>query len=315
MRRTALRFVLACILSLACAFPAGAKGLRIWVVTTENAGPHVEASSALQASLAGEAEIVVGSWNELARSEPRIPDLIVTVGVAALDAALEQLTGRAGAWTRTPVLSILIPRRVFDTRRESAGVGQRSFSAVVLDQPLERQLRLIRRALPAVRRIGIVPGEQTLKLRPVVQQEMHAQGFQPVFGQPVATPGEIYPSLREVLDQADIVLALPDPDVFNATTLQHILLSAYRARKPVAAFAPAYVKAGAILAVHATPAQAASRASEIIHGWKIGTELPKPQATREFTVTVNAKVAESLGLQMDDADAIAGDLQRQERRP
>jgi ABC-type uncharacterized transport system substrate-binding protein len=81
---------------------------------------------------------------------------------------------------------------------------------------------------------------------------------------------------------------------------------------PLVAFSPAYVKAGAVLALYSTPAQVARRAAEMTRTWLAGRGLPPPQAPREFAVTANAKVAASLGLQLDEASLIAEDLRRLE---
>ena len=130
--------------------------------------------------------------------------------------------------------------------------------------------------------------------------------------QPVNAAEDIYPALRQALDESEVILALPDPLIYNSATLQNILLTTYRARTPLVAFSPAYVKAGATLAVYSTPAQLARGAAAMVRQWRAGRVLPPPQSPREFEVAANERVAASLGLTIDAPAAIAADLRRQE---
>jgi ABC-type uncharacterized transport system substrate-binding protein len=129
---------------------------------------------------------------------------------------------------------------------------------------------------------------------------------------PVTAAEEIYPALKQALSEAEVVLALPDPLIYNSASLQNILLTTYRARIPLVAFSPAYVKAGAVLAVYSTPAQVTRRAVEMLRQWQSGRGLPSPQKPREFEVVVNERVAASLGLWIDMPNLIVADLRRME---
>jgi ABC-type uncharacterized transport system substrate-binding protein len=115
-----------------------------------------------------------------------------------------------------------------------------------------------------------------------------------------------------VLAEADVLLALPDTRVFNAGSLQNILITTYRQRVPLVAFSAAYVKAGATLALYASPAQAASQAAAMVRIFLGGRGLLPPQSALEFSVALNERVARSLGLPDDDPAALADTLRRQE---
>lgn len=285
---------------------------RIWVALAEEGGVYLEAAAALKAGLDDAAEVSMDGWQDLFDRKTDRPDLIVTVGAAALDGALERLAKKDAAWARIPVLASLLPQVVFDARLAAGQVVQRPFSAAVLDQPLGRQLALVKRALPERQRVAVLPGPQTRPQIPLLEREARSRGLQLVTAPEVRAQEEIYPSLKEALTEADVVLALPEPVIYNANTLQNILLASYRARVPLVAFSSAYVKAGAVLAVYSTPAQVARRAVEMVRQWQAGRGLPPLQRPREFEVAVNAKVAASLGLRIDAAAEIAADLRRQE---
>lgn len=309
MVRILLRFLLPCLVVMTLVSEAGAAP-RIWVVLAESGGVHLETAENLKAALADAAEVRIDRSTELFAGRGAKPDLIVTIGTAALDGTLEQLPRKDLGWARIPLLATLVPQTVVEARR--AIIGVRPFAAVVLDQPIARQLALIRRALPESQRLGVIPGPQTRMLVGQIAKEARVHGLQLVVGPEVRAPEDIYPSLKEVLVHADVLLALPEPLVYNAGTLQNILLTTYRARVPLVAFSSAYVKAGALLAVYSTPQQVAYQTAQIVRDWMAGRDLPPIVHNREFTVVANDRVAASLGLRPLDVEEIAADLRRLE---
>ena len=284
----------------------------VWIALAEAGGPYAEVATALRAELAQNATLVDATWQGLLDTGKTPPDLIVTVGVAALDGAMERLAQKEDTWARVPVLATLLPQAIFEARRASPVMVRRPFSAVVLDQPFERQLALIRRALPDRSPVGILPGPQTLPGLGAVQKAAGTQKLKLAVAPVITVSNGIYPALKAVLEEAQVILALPDPLVFNATSLQNILLTTYRARVPLVAFSAAHVKAGAVIGLYATPAQTARQAAEMVRSWLGTRNLPPFQSTREFTVAINTRVAASLGLSLEVAEQIAEDLRRQE---
>ncbi|WP_172599999.1 ABC transporter substrate-binding protein [Sulfuricystis multivorans] len=282
----------------------------VWVVLAESGAVHLETANDLKAALTGTADVRVDRGAELFAGRGARPDLIVTVGTAALDGALEQLPKKDASWSKIPLIATLVPQSIVEARR--AIVGSRPFAAVVLDQPLARQLALIRRALPESRRVGVLPGPLTRPRLAEIEKEAHSRGLQLVVGPAVRAAEDIYPSLKEVLISADVVLALPDPLIYNAGTLQNILLTTYRARVPLVAFSSAYVKAGALLAVYSSPSQVARQTAKVVRDWLRERKLSPIVFIREFTVVANDRVAASLGLPPFEVDEIAADLHRLE---
>jgi ABC-type uncharacterized transport system substrate-binding protein len=131
----------------------------------------------------------------------------------------------------------------------------------------------------------------------------------------ISSTAEVYPSLTRLLAETDVLLALPDPVVFNSGTIQNILLTTYRAQQPLFGFSPAYVRAGAIAAVYSTPRQLAAQTAEAAGRALSGAALPRPSHPKKFSVAVNPTVARSLGLTVDDEATLAARLQRTEREP
>jgi ABC-type uncharacterized transport system substrate-binding protein len=112
-----------------------------------------------------------------------------------------------------------------------------------------------------------------------------------------------------------VLLAVADPQVYNSSSIQNILLASFRAKVPMVAFSPAYVRAGALLALHVTPTQLGQQAGVIAWGVLRDKALsPIPLYSRDFSVMVNEHVARSLGLSLDGA-ALRERLQRREVGP
>jgi ABC-type uncharacterized transport system substrate-binding protein len=128
----------------------------------------------------------------------------------------------------------------------------------------------------------------------------------------IGTAEELLPALQRVLADSDVLLAVPDPLVFNRGTVQSLLLATYRFQDPVFGFSHAYVRAGALASVYTTPEQAGWQAGELVLR-VMGSRpvlLPPPEYPRYFSVSVNYQVARSLGLSVADEAELLRKLKR-----
>jgi hypothetical protein len=266
---------------------------------SDKGGVHAEAAQALRAELdkafPGRVDWRIAHWIEF-RSPHPAPQWIVAVGTAA-QTALQQLF--AADPSPPPLLAILVPRLAFERTAEAARLGSASLSAVFLDQPPARQMELIRLALPAVRKVGILVGEESKAHAPALEKAARDRGMDLVVAQ--VGPNGLFAALQSVLADADVLLALPDPAVFNGQTAANILTAAYRRQLPLVGFSPAWVKAGALYSLYSTPAQMGAHGGEMLRLALSGRRLASPQWPREFVATVNQDVARSLGLSLDEA--------------
>lgn len=280
----------------------------VWLALTEAGGAYGEAENAVRAELqrGGAAEIVAKPWKELLDSSPP-PRFIVAIGVGAF-------RGMAESGVKAPLLAALIPRSAYV--RAIAESGAKPASAVWLDQPAPRQLEVLRTALPERHRVGVLVGPES---RLAEAELLRAAGERSLELLPVRVDnaGQLAMALQRTLEDADVLLALPDPQIYNGSTIQNILTSAYRRRVPLVGFSPAYVRAGALLAIYSTPAQVGAQVGEIVRGVLAGRPLPPPQGPRDFTIGVNADVARSLGIAIDAnaAEKWAEQIRAKERSP
>lgn len=216
--------------------------------------------------------------------------LIVPVGVKAMRAVVS-------AGSSEPVLAALIPRSAYE--RILGGVDARRISAVFLDQPLARQLALINVALPGRTQVGILVGPESRAMLPALHRPAERFGLS-IVDADIKSERDIASTLETLLNRADVLLALPDPLVHNASTLQGILLASYRRGVPVVGFSPAYTRAGALVSVHTSPGQLAEQVAEQALGAITGGRLAAPQYPREYQISVNRQVARSLAIELPD---------------
>ena len=284
----------------------------VLVVSSERSAAYEEAAEALMAELerggVGRTEVEFVTASEWSQGNDRSSKLIVTLGFEAAQALVS-------SDVRTPVLSALLPRSSFERVLRASGRKVSSqLSAIYLDQPLSRQVALIRLALPSVRRIGVLWGTESLIHAPSLRSLAPSSGFQFVEANVIASE-PLFPGLKRVLDDSEVLLALADPTVYNSNTIQNVLLASFRARVPVLAFSPAYVRAGALLALYVTPTQVGQQVASVVRGVLQGKALPSsPAYAQNFSVAVNGHVARSLGLALD-ADGLASQLRQREGAP
>ena len=294
-------FVVGCLLSQA------AMAVSVLVVLSEAGGAYAEFAEALKAErdARGGYAIVVLQRADLSPKDLQSHDLAVAVGAGALRAI-------AQTDSSIPVLSTLVPAPVYEA---TAGtVPGRRWSAIHIDQPFSRQFALIRLALPEANRIGVLCDlTRPYDLQPL-RDAIAGTSLQLVFE---AFKGEaaLFPSLSRVLERSDAFLALPDPQIHSAGNVRNLLLTSFRARVPVIGFSAAYVRAGAVMSLYSTPEQMARQASDALIGWTRDRIWPAAQHPRHFTVSVNAHVARSLGLRIEDGDVLRDRLVRQEKQP
>lgn len=273
-------------------------------VLSERGGAYQEVAQAMHALLRARADVVELAADDtaaIARAQARV--------VAAVGARACQTAAQAGS--RVPLVCVLLPRSAFEAATRAAAPNARPLSAVLLDQPLARQMSLIRLAVPEARDVGALLGRESAAIENALSRAARDKGLR-VNTARVAAPGELYPALQGMLGNAHVLLAIPDSSVFNSSTAHNVLRTAFQARVPLIGFSPAYVRAGALAAVYTTPVQVGRQAGRMLNDFLDGRPLPAAQAPREFEVSVNIHVARALGLTLDDEAELAAQLRGKE---
>lgn len=302
-----------CTLVLFC-LPLTATALDgVTVVLSEDGGVYAQVADRLrttlsQASGATKPSVKVVTLQSLKEGETlptSTAQLLVTVGTGAMQAMAQKPQS-------APILNLLVPRQSFEkaARQNGRNGDTRAFSAIYLDQPWDRQFSLMRHTMPGKTRVGILLGPDSTELAAPLRAAAKAAGLVAII-ETVLGEAELVPSLKRLLADCDMLLAVPDPLIFNKHTVQSILITAYRQQIPLFGFSPSYVKAGALAAVYSLPEQIGQQAAETILRLNKDKNLPSPQPPRFFMVGTNTQVARSLGLDLIDEAILSSKLKHE----
>jgi ABC-type uncharacterized transport system substrate-binding protein len=229
--------------------------------------------------------------------------LIVAVGMQALQQAISLKSEQ-------PILGVLIPQPAFEKIRSQT--GNTNISAIFLDQPFSRQLRLLQKLLPETRTVGIPLGPTSRQWESALKKASKDYGLKAEFFLVEDAEG-LTPALQSLLERTDVLLSVPDPAVHSRDTAHTTLLTSYRYRKAVIGYSQAYVTAGALAAPHSNPSHIARQAAEIAMNFPTaGSALPPSQAPQFFSISVNRQVARSLGIEIPDAKLLTQELTKEE---
>ncbi len=270
---------------------------NVAIIMSENTAPYFELADAIKRKVNQQvatklklitmpAEDLVSGENEIYKTA--FYSLVVTLGAHAAIVV-------AKIPVKPPILHTLIPRFLYE-QLPLRTLGQQT-SAIYLDQPVARQLELIRLVLPNKRRLGVVFGPKSTGARTDLERVALSKGYV-IVAENLDPIGDFGSALARILKRADFLVALPDADVYNRTTIPKILLSSYHANRPVFSYSAAHVKAGALAAVFTPPESLAQQIADLIvkQQASVRVVLPPPQYPIYWSVSINRQVARSLRL-------------------
>ena len=215
--------------------------------------------------------------------------------------------------TRQPVLSTLIPSTVyFDVVNNAQPNIRQKTSGVFIDHPFKRYVDFINQINPEWKRLGLLSSENNKQIKEEISGVEN--GKFKIYHEKVKKTDEVIQTLNRVLEDSNVFLTLADPVILNSSTAHGILLSAYHQKVPVISYLKSYVKAGALAALYSTPEDLGKQVGEyIIKAFDNGFNFVKQeQYPKYFSITVNNRVAHSLGLDNIDQEKIKSVLYKKE---
>lgn len=274
---------------------AGAWAGSLTLVLVDTTAPYTEFSRAMADGLDnGKWKLrVVNRADALEPADLRA-DLIVTAGADAF----RQTLPRAG---NVPIIATLLPRLSYDRILAEAGANRGRTTAIVLDQPPQRLAAFVRHLLPNRRQVGTLFSPETRTLSSVFRQSLAGSGLS-LREEDSDGESTLLPTLNTLLPKVDVLLALPDANIYRRDNIKAILISAYRQQKPVIAYSTAFVNAGALAAIYSTPAQIAHQTAELVN--QSGSTLPAPMHPNLFAIAINTSVAQAMDLNLPDETSL-----------
>jgi putative ABC transport system substrate-binding protein len=282
---------------------AGARDL-VTVIKTREAEPYETALKILQKTLkekgveAQFGEVLLpddsrGKDDRLAEVRKKNPQLLITLGSAATERAAKVIKD-------TPVLFCMVLNPQASGFVRSMSASGNNLTGASLDIAPQVQFEAIRSVVPHAKKIGVIYNPQ--ETEGVIQQARKAareMGLELV-AVPISSGDKVPDALRTLDKSVDALWSVADSTTFTPASMEFIFLHTLRSKLPFMGLSPAFVKAGALLALaidyQEVGAQCGGLAAKILSG-ESPSALPitTPQKT---TLHVNLKTAETLGLKI-----------------
>lgn len=186
--------------------------------------------------------------------DPAAADVLLAPGDPALDQAC------AGT---LPVIGVQVGTRAV-ARWRSAGC--RLMALWRHPDPVS-QLRLLHAVFPRARRVGFLASPETRALVPVLRKEAQALNIDLVV-RDVDSVAELSAGLAETLAASDVLMALPDPLLYNADQARLILMATYRQGKPLVGPDDHWVRAGAIASAYISAEDVLVEVADVLAGFQ-----------------------------------------------
>jgi len=281
-------FHLFCWLALLLAGVASAAPARVVILASNDARPYSQCAEGFAASLQNRAALdiqtvqLAGNEDQAAKAARQVaadkPALVLTLGKLATEAVLEHAPG-------VPVVAGLL----LDAQLLRAP----NVTGVPLEHPPEVELQWLRRLLPEATQVGVIYDP----VRDAARIERLKSAATPfgltIVAEPVTAPADLPGALEQLSRHAQVMLGIPNPELFSPRTARPILLFSFRNRIPFVGLTSAWVKAGAIYALDwdytDMGAQLGELAERILNGAAASSLDPQPP--RRVRFSVNEKTA------------------------
>ena len=231
--------------------------------------------------------------------------LLVSIGSNTTKTLLQTKTNK-------PIISVLIPRHIVNSL-QTHYPDRKNWSNLLIDQPVERQFHLINAIFGPHKKTGILLGPYTSDLNKTLKKISIKSGHNIKIDN-IDNQDQLSASLKALSYSVDLLLTLPDPIIYNKSTIRGILLLAYRNKTPIIGFSQAYVKAGAIAAVYSKPKQVSNQLTGIIEHFFIkNTFNKKVYYPKSFSVSLNKNIAHSLRIKLASKKSIVDQIIKAEK--
>lgn len=183
-------------------------------------------------------------------------------------------------------------------------------TAIYWAPSLSGQLRLAQQILPGLRRVGLLVRSQDLERARALRDAVLPRRVELLVRE--ADPGQLARQVADLAAGTDLLLAPFDNALFNRRNVRAVLLAAYRQQRALIGPDAAYVHAGALASLYATPATLAADVARCITLFQRDGHWPAPSHVTRFDVVTNPQVARALGIALPDAAALTRVMQSEQ---
>ncbi|MGD9000534.1 MAG: ABC transporter substrate binding protein [Granulosicoccaceae bacterium] len=231
-------------------------------------------------------------------------DVYVTVGAKAAIALLK-------SGNQKPAIYTLLPEQTFNQIQQWRQPENAWHDVVFIDYPATLFLNLIKHAVPDKQKVGIILGPDSKHHAPALLKEADKLGLELAI-EHIQNEDEVITALHALQGRMQVFLALPDKHVHNRRTAKTILLSTYRYNIPVVAYSQAYVKAGALTGMYATPDDMAEQAARKLAGHLTNDPalIACSKQPHTLAIDINNSVARLLARNIPNASELEQQMQK-----
>lgn len=190
--------------------------------------------------------------------------------------------------------------------QELKNADKTKVTAIYSDPNPTLQLELAKILIGVHARIGA--GYEAENLKPVRNlfdgEKQHIQLIE-------ATP----PNLRSFLpnlDEIDALIAIPQRELYNGTTIPPIIRSLYRRNKFLIGYSQRMVDLGSLASVHSTVEDLEKSIRETVEQILSTGSIPEPAFSSNWSISINQNLARSINLRNVNKEEIKNDLLRKQ---
>jgi len=234
-----------------------------------------------------------GQGEQLSEIRKKNPRLFVALGSAAASQVAKVVKN-------TPVVFCMALNPVASGFIRSMASSGNNLTGASLDIPFHLQFEALRSIVPHAKKVGVIYNPQDTE--GVIQQARKTareMGLDLV-AISIASEDKVPAALRSLDKTVDALWSVADSTTFSSGSAEFILLHTLRNRIPFMGLSPAFVKAGALMALEVdyqeVGAQCGGLAAKILTGDQ-PSSLPVT-TPQKITLHVNMKTAETIGLKI-----------------
>lgn len=293
-----------CLLILTVLAPCAYAKTDVLLLLSSDSKPYQDVVTGLHSALSPQNQqynLTVITLDSLQNGEQKLPAtaaVLVTVGSRATRYALDTKISKT-IFATFVTRSSLLPELSAGGKFPSVLKG-----ALVLDQPAQRIITLAQLIKPKMRSVGMVVNGSSANRKDAFSRIAVSNGLQLNVATLFEDSNPIG-DLKRIYSSSDVFVVVPDKASFNSKIAKWVLFLSYRHRVPVIAYSQKYSEAGALVALFSTPEQIGRETGRLVlDGLTDRSGLfsnPRLLSPGEFTLTVNAKVAASMGLEIESA--------------
>ena len=193
-----------------------------------------------------------------------------------------------------PVLYTLVTKDFYNSTIKSKSCPGNACYGIYIDQPVHRYIRLINLLFTNKMTIAVpltALGESKFHQIKSAAKRLNLKSKKIS----VKSDNNIPLLLKRKLNENDMLLALPDPDIYNRQSARGIILTTYHMNTPIIAYSRAFTKAGALASLFSSIDDISVQTSRLANNI-LNNRQPKEQGyyPDNFSIEINEAVARSL---------------------